>query len=305
MKGTKVKVIGLIVFCLITISVVVLSKTDQVNANLLVAGDQFKEGDNVVLTLKFEKYNNIVKGLNAFKAKLDYSSDVFEEVVESDFMTKNDWEGFKYNKATKEFVAYKKAGSKSEESIVEVILTVKDGVEPCKTNVGMTQIITSEGKEDLELNDAVIPIDIIKEQTERPEEPDKITSSTYDIEDGYISKVLPKTTVQKFKELVETKSEVVFTDIDGNVLEDNSIIKTGTVIKVGEKLSYSIVVRGDIIEDGESNIDDLSAIKLHLIEYKILTGIRLRAADMSYDKEVTIDDIARMKLYIINLSDES
>ena len=83
------------------------------------------------------------------------------------------------------------------------------------------------------LNDTSVQIDIIKDQEEKPEEPDvpaEIESEKYVIEEGYISKVLPKTTVQKFKENVTSKGKVVFTDEAGNVLSDDSPIKTGTII---------------------------------------------------------------------------
>ena len=302
MGKTKTKIISFIAFCLMGATVLAISITDKVGASLTSSKDKLKEEETVVVELKFDKYNNIVKGLNAFKATLEYDEEIFKQVQQSDFVMKNDWEELKYNKDTKEFVAIKKAGSKSDENIVQISLTVKKDIESGKTEVGIGNIVTSEGKEDLYLNDTSIQIDIIKDQEEKPVEPDvpsEIESEKYVLEEGYISKVLPKTTVQKFKENVETKGKVVFTDEAGNVLSDGSPIKTGTIIKIGEKLQYSIVVTGDVNKDGEMDIDDLAEMKFHIIETKRLSGIKFKAADINTDKDITIDDIAKIKLIII------
>lgn len=302
MGKTKIKIISFIAFCLMGVTVLAISITDKVGASLTSSKDKLKEEETVIVELKFDKYNNITKGLNAFKATLEYDDEIFKQVQQSDFVIKSDWEELKYNKDTKEFVAIKKAGSKSDENIVQISLTVKKDIESGKTEVGIGNIVTSEGKEDLYLNDTSVQIDIIKDQEEKPEEPDvpaEIESEKYVIEEGYISKVLPKTTVQKFKENVTSKGKVVFTDEAGNVLSDDSPIKTGTIIKIGEKLQYSIVVTGDVNKDGEMDIDDLAEMKFHIIETKQLSGIKFKAADINTDKDITIDDIAKMKLIII------
>lgn len=302
MGKTKIKIISFIAFCLMGVTVLAISITDKVGASLTSSKDKLKEEETVIVELKFDKYNNITKGLNAFKATLEYDDEIFKQVQQSDFVIKSDWEELKYNKDTKEFVAIKKAGSKSDENIVQISLTVKKDIESGKTEVGIGNIVTSEGKEDLYLNDTSVQIDIIKDQEEKPEEPDvpaEIESEKYVIEEGYISKVLPKTTVQKFKENVTSKGKVVFTDEAGNVLSDDSPIKTGTIIKIGEKLQYSIVVTGDVNKDGEMDIDDLAEMKFHIIETKQLSGIKFKAADIDTDKDITIDDITKMKLIII------
>lgn len=305
MSKSKVKMISFIALCLIATTVFAIGVTDKVGASLTSSKDKLQAGEKVVVELKFDKYNNITKGLNAFKATLKYDDKIFEDVKQSDFVTKNNWEELKYNKETKEFVAIKKAGSKSDENILQISLTVKSNIEPGLTTIELSNILTSEGKEDLLLNDTSVQIDIIKNQETKPEvpsEPDEIKSDKYVIEDGYISKILPHTTIQNFRKNVTTKGEVVFTDEAGNILADDSPIKTGTIIKIGEKLKYSIVVTGDVNKDGEMDIDDLAEIKFHVIESKLLNGIKFKAADINTDKEISIDDIAKMKLVIIGKS---
>ena len=48
------------------------------------------------------------------------------------------------------------------------------------------------------------------------------------------------------------------------------------------------------------DIDDLAEMKFHIIDKKLLSGIKLRAADINKDDEVSIDDVAKMKLVIID-----
>ena len=80
-----------------------------------------------------------------------------------------------------------------------------------------------------------------------------------------ISRIIPKTTCKEFKNNVETNQSLVFVDKNGKTLEDDSIITTGSVVKVGNKLQYNLIVIGDTDNDGEITINDLAQIKLVLI----------------------------------------
>ena len=57
--------------------------------------------------------------------------------------------------------------------------------------------MTSEGEKILKVEETKLAINIIEEQEEKPEEPKnrKITSTKYNIEQKYITRVLPNTTV--------------------------------------------------------------------------------------------------------------
>lgn len=94
-----------------------------------------KGGETINLTLKFDEYQEINKGVNAYKATLVYNRDVFEEVTAEDFAVKNDWEKLKYNQETGEFVAIKRAGSKSPEDLITVTLRTKTGIAAGKEKI--------------------------------------------------------------------------------------------------------------------------------------------------------------------------
>lgn len=180
------------------------------------------------------------------------------------------------------------------------MLKVKEDVEPGKTNIAIENIITSEGIEDLLLNNTNIQIDIIKDQILTP---DQITSEKYKIEGEFITRILPETKVSEFIKNVTTDQELVFIDNNGNELKEDDIIPTGTKLKVGSTKQYTLIAIGDIDRDAKITINDLAKAKLHLIESEILSGIELKAADVDGDNDVTINDIAQIKLVLIGLKE--
>ena len=74
MKNTKkyMYLIGLIIFCSIATTVLAIATTDKIEAKLIASKEELEAGEEVVVTLKFDKYNEIIKGINAFKATLQF-----------------------------------------------------------------------------------------------------------------------------------------------------------------------------------------------------------------------------------------
>lgn len=298
-----------IIFMLVILITIKVQASDGLKASVQSSKSEIKKTEEIVITLKLDEYQNIKNGINAYKATLEYDEDIFEEVLEKDFESKNNWEMLKYNKDTKELVAIKKAGSTVPEEVAEVKLKAKEEIEPKTTEIKVKDIVTSDGKRDIEVEEAKVAVNVIKEQEEKPEEPEKlekITSQKYRIEKAYIERIAPKTTVAKFKqnvtlENVTTNPQMVFTDENGNELQEESFITTGTRLKVGSSLQFTLIVIGDIDRNSEITVNSLARIKLHLIGSELLTGIELKAADMDDDKEITINDLAQMKLVLIDL----
>lgn len=290
---------------LITINV---QASNNLKATIQSSKNEIEKSEEIEIILKLQDYQDIKDGINAYKATLDYDENIFEKVLEQNFTCKNNWELLKYNKDTKEFIAIKKAGSKEPEEVASLILKTKEEVQPKTTEVKIKEIVTSDGKKDINVEEAKLAIDVIEEQEEKPEKPEKITSNKYRIEEGYIAKIAPQTTVAQFKqnvkvENVTTEPQMVFIDENGNTLQEDSLIKTGTKLKVGSSLQFTLIVTGDIDGDAEITINDLANIRLHLIDKKSLTGIKLKAGDLDEDGEVTINDLASMKLILIGLSE--
>lgn len=317
LKKLAFAIIG-IIFMLVILITINVQASNSLKAVMQSSKNELKKTEEVEITLKLDEYQNIKDGINAYKATLEYDETIFEEVLQSNFTCKNNWEMLKYNKDTKEFVAIKKVGSTTPEVVASITLKVKEEVEPKVTEVKTKDIVTSDGKNDINIDETKVEINIIKEQDTKPEEPDvpvepdeptkpeKITSEKYNIEEGYISRIVPKTTVAEFKqnvvlENVTTNPQMVFTDENGNALQESDQIKTGTKLKVGKTLQFTLIVIGDIDKTSEIEINDLAQMKLHLIGKEKLTGIELKAADIDGDNEITINDLAQMKLVLINL----
>ena len=312
MEKSKNRLLNKIIIISITIIIALLfltynlvsADTIKQEAKVSSTTTELKDEQELTITFSLDRYNEIEKGINAYKATLVYDKNIFEEVLEKDFKSQNYWEELKYNKETGEFVAIKKAGSISPEDIVKIDLKAKRELKAGKTEIKITDVVSSEGKADIQINEAKVEVDIIEEQEEKPdvpEKPDKITSEKYKIEKDYILRILPETTIKQFKENVTTDNEIVFMDENGRTMKDNEIISTGVKIKVGKTLQYTLIVIGDIDKDTTITINDLAKLKLHLIESELLTGIELKAAYIDNDDEVTINDLAQLKLILIGL----
>lgn len=132
-----------------------------------------------------------------------------------------------------------------------------------------------------------------------PDIPEGITSNVYTIEEGFISRIKPETTVNNFKQNVETEQQMVFLDKDGSELNESDVIATGMTLKVGTNLEFTLIVTGDINGDGRIGIVDFAKLKLHYIEKELLTGNALKAADIDGNGRVSINDLAQIKLVLI------
>lgn len=307
MKTKKKVILILILIVLILLASKILAMSNLV-AQVKTSTNELEAGQQVIITFGFDKYEQIKKGINAFKAKLEYNKEIFEEVKQSDFQCLNDWEKLQYNQATGEFIAIKRAGSKAPEDLVSITLKTKQGVKATSTDIVITDIVTSEGEKDINIVEIKTTINIIEDQTEKPEEPkqEKITSDKYTITENYIERILPNTSVAQFKanvtlENVTTQPQIVFTSEEGTLLAEDEIVTTGTKIKVGKTLQYTLSVIGDIDSDGKITINDLAKLKLHLIEKQLLEGIKLKSADINNDGKITLDDLAQMKLTLIDI----
>lgn len=164
------RIAKIILICMSLILMMSVSyASESINTTLSTESQQVKAKDTVVLKVKLEGLNDIKYGVNAYKATLRYDDNIFEKVGETDFKTINNWEGLRYNPNTGEFVVYKRAGITEGEDIVDISLKIKEDVKASKTKVELVDVVASEGKKDLfvqnteENEDAIVNIDIVEE----------------------------------------------------------------------------------------------------------------------------------------------
>ena len=255
-------------------------------------------GDNFEIIVNVSNIKNVEKGLIAMTGKLEYDEDILEmeNIIGED---KWNFDENSFNNKNFKFITENGQYVLSETTVFRINMKVKETVNLEKTIdtlFKIKEIEASNGKYLISANDSKISLHIGQE------EQFKISSDKYNISDNMISYVLPNTTVTEFNNHITANRTIHVMDKENNEQTSDSIVKTGMKLKVdNEDIEYTIVVLGDINEDGKMDVVDLAKIKLHLIEKDKLTGINLLAADLDKDGELTINDAAIMKLILIDL----
>ena len=132
----------------------------------------------------------------------------------------------------------------------------------------------------------------------------EITSEKYIIQDLYISKIQPKTTIKEFKEQIQTNSNQVKLYNNGKEIEaDDEIIKTGMQIEIkfAEKTkTLTLAVDGDVNGDGKADFKDIVSMNKHKLNKKKLNEVELIAGDVNNDNKVDFKDIVKVNKYRLN-----
>lgn len=146
-----------------------------------------KSGMEIEITLELKNFDEIEKGINAYKATLHYDSDAFEEVQQSDFTCLNGWESIRYNKETGEFVAFKKVGSKKTEEVLKVTLRLKENASMGETTIAIKDVVASEGIKDLSLEKQSLTVSVVQDQLKYP---DSIKLNSSNIKGSFVGAVM-------------------------------------------------------------------------------------------------------------------
>lgn len=123
-------------------------------------------------------------------------------------------------------------------------------------------------------------------------------SDQYIIGDAQITNVFKLTTVDKLKEKLNLVGQAqVYRN--GKVVEKSKIVATGDILKNEKGEEYTLIVRGDILKEGENSIRDLVRLRRYLVQDIELDELSLKAADTNLDGIVDIKDIVRMRILIL------
>lgn len=129
-----------------------------------------------------------------------------------------------------------------------------------------------------------------------------ITKSEYLVNGNYIKNIKINTKIADLKKKFSDLNVIVL-DKNNNVLSDDSIVTTGSVITLSdEKDSYSkkIIISGDVDCDGNIYAADYVQIKNHIMETSTLSKVQKEAADMNGNMLVDASDYVLIKNYIMN-----
>lgn len=324
------RIAKIILICMSLILMMSVSyASESINTTLSTESQQVKAKDTVVLKVKLEGLNDIKYGVNAYKATLRYDDNIFEKVGETDFKTINNWEGLRYNPNTGEFVVYKRAGITEGEDIVDISLKIKEDVKASKTKVELVDVVASEGKKDLfvqnteENEDAIVNIDIVEEQKNQNNKPTTNPNDTTGdtagdtTDEGQAQKTpskLPNTGdnfillfilfgievivvvvgVARFKEKIKNrKNKMYMSTVLALILTAQFI---GTVYGAVSTFSK----KGELNFDGGIDYADVSLLVSHLANIHHLDEGKtaekaketLENADMNSDGKITVTDLS-------------
>lgn len=113
----------------------------------------------------------------------------------------------------------------------------------------------------------------------------------YAIKENYVIGILQNTTKETFFNNSTLNEKLKITRNNEEVLQ-NDIIKTGDILHVNDE-KYTLIVSGDISEDGKVSIVDVMQVKRHITSDEQITNAKRQAADVNNDEKIDIKDVMK------------
>lgn len=137
---------------------------------------------------------------------------------------------------------------------------------------------------------------------------DKITSSVYDVKNGYINNVREGTKLSVFKNNINEKNSIKIFNTEGNeVTSSNAVVGTGYTVKLykDNKTVHTdlIVVKGDVNGDGCVDIADLVQVRRHILNLTNLRGSQHLGGNYDGDSKNLVDiaDLVKIRRHILGM----
>ena len=250
-------------------------------------------GNEVFVTVSTSNLNIGGSGMNTFMCTLQYDTNVFEIVQDSDISGLNGWSVMYYaanNRILADLNDVTTGGFIQQDAdLFRIKFKVK---ESATSETGVIQIqdpATSNGRMDVTADPEILTLSL-----------KSIDSTTYVIgEDNTISNVLPGTTVTTLINNIEGPQNLVVKDLDGNPITTGQV-GTGSKVVTSAGEQYTIIVKGDLNGDGLLDVRDLAQFIYHIIDKTKLQGIYLQAADVNASGLSDIVDLSQMVLAVVD-----
>ena len=305
----KKRVVFLITIILISISILMISNKIQATEKKLsysieTEKAEIKQGEETSITLKV----NSEEQINVFQAKINYDENIWEEIDESNFETKEGWESLKYNKDNKEFNVINKQ-DKTNIEILKIKLKAKDNANIENTEITIDGIVASDGNIEFK-NEKLTQKILIKEKpAEKNDEENKIetpsnsenknNSNGNDLElEKNLKEKLPSILPKTGKGWVLLISIIVFAIL--SIIFYRKYKKCGKtmmmlmicVILISQSTVFaaSEIFLGDVNQSSVIDDEDIEIMQEYLIKLKDVT--LLEQADMNSDSKLSIIDLS-------------
>ena len=130
-----------------------------------------------------------------------------------------------------------------------------------------------------------------------------LSGEVYTIEDGYISKISPLTTLDDLKNNLDETNIIVYKKDGTTELQSSELVGTGMKLVYASQ-QYKLSVLGDLNGDGKVGITDVTQINLVNVGLRpSLVNEYLKAGDLNGNGSITITDVTRVNLAVVDLID--
>lgn len=333
MKNVVIKIMLFLSFLIIPLNNV--SALVSSDASIRADKTEIKKNEKITVVLRLSKLSVAKRGINAYKAALEYDESIFERVIISDFKCLNNWEQLQYNSKTKEFVAIKKAGTKVEEDIVKITLKAKSNIKAGTTTIKIKDMVVSNGIIDINIATKTIKLDVIKvndsnnnnnnnNSSDLTTNPDNNTSDSDDyIDNNYSDNEEEGSGNKNNTSYDKNKTSFLFKMllilliillIIYIVLKQTKKLKNKeyyymfiifsllsfVFVETASVFAYNYTNKGELNNDGQINYLDVNLLEFHLINSKYLPKDKYNNADISNDGKLTVMDLSLLVQKIEN-----
>ena len=122
----------------------------------------------------------------------------------------------------------------------------------------------------------------------------------YQIKDNNIMNIYPETTVKEFKEAFTLLKEYVIKNADKELTEEDNIA-TGDVLEDDEGKIFTLIVLGDLNQDGKLSLSDISLERKYILKMIDLSEIQKLATDVNFDNNISLTDISIMRKLVLEM----
>ena len=324
----NIRNILIIITILILILIGIMSKNisvqavDNGNIELNILTDDIDQTRNVDVQVILKEQKQVI---SSFTAYFHYDTNIFEEIRNDNITTsvsEDKVDTIVYSNTTNKITIYYVEDIENINKICTIKLKLKENdninnIKSFVTSLGKVETYTEE-------TENLTDYDTISKTTELNKQPDPTPNPTpealylsseiykignndikkYEVGDKYISRVIEKTTLEKYIANLKTNGTIKVLKTDGTELQKGEYVGTGMTLQVTkdkEKIELQIAVMGDLDGNGKVTITDLSVLNQTLLQTTTLENEYKIAADLDENNNITVTDLSTINKMLLGI----